>query len=132
MAQGVFAVQQVFVAPSQGRPRWTENLPACRVLHPGEVAILAAVAGMLGPEPKQSVSEVVARVDEQLAGSCSRLLPAIRHGFDAISRECQRCTGLEFQDMDEREQVRFVLSLRSGHRLAAFYALIADQCRRAC
>lgn len=130
MAHGAFAAQPGPL--SHERPRWTEQMPECRVLDAGEAAILAAIAAIQGLEPKQTISHIVARVDEQLAGACSRLLPAIRQGFAAIGRECQRHTGLDFQDLEEREQIRFVLSLRSGHKLTAFYSLIADQCRRAC
>lgn len=129
---GVHVALPLVGGPSQSQKEGFEIPTPYRVLQPDEVPLLAAIAAMLTPEPGLSVSAIVSRLDDQLAGVCHRLLPAMRQGLEAIRMECKRTTGTDFQDMAEREQIRFVLSLRSRHKLTAFYSLIADQCRRAC
>ncbi len=115
-----------------GRRAWTDSdLPIGRVLQPNEILILAAIAELETPEPERSIAAVASYVDAQLAGPLIRLLPAFRQGFAAIEEDCTARSGRHFADLNDEERLLLIMRFRSGHKLTAFFSLLARQCRRA-
>ena len=115
-----------------GRRAWLDSdLPKGRVLAPNEILILAAIAEIETPEPERSIGSIAAYVDAQLAGPLIRLLPAFRQGFAAIEDDCAARSGRHFADLNDEERTLLIMRFRSGHKLTAFFSLLAGQCRRA-
>lgn len=106
----------------------------CQVLSATESRMLAAVAEAFVPtdlDPQLAIQSIVEHLDRQLACCLQRMVPAYRAGLAAIDCECVHTTGHNLLGLAFEERLRFLTSLQSGHKLTAFFSMLATECGRA-
>lgn len=107
---------------------------SCQVLSETESRMLAAVAEVFVPtdqDPLLAVQSIVEHLDRRLACCLRRMVPAYRAGLAAIDCECVHTTGRNLLGLDFEERLRFLASLQSGHKLTAFFSMVATECGKA-
>ena len=89
-----------------------------------EFEILASIVDVLAAAGSGAALRAES-LDRKLRGPMSRFLPAFRHGLAAIDCACRQKTGRALRDLDAGERRIFVRELRRGHKLTAFFSLLA-------
>ena len=106
-------------------------IPAsCQVLSAEESRMLAAVAeGFVPPnmDPQAGIQTIVEHLDRQLACCLKRMVPAYRAGLEAINRESLATTGKSLLNLSFEARLSFLASLQTGHKLTAFFSMVADE-----
>ncbi|BDC48766.1 hypothetical protein F183_A10820 [Bryobacterales bacterium F-183] len=106
----------------------------CQVLSQTESRMLAAVAEVFVPtdmDPQLAIQSIVEHLDRQLACCLKRMVPAYRAGLAAIDCECAHKTGHNLLSLPFEDRLRFLASIQSGHKLTAFFSMLATECGRA-